>query len=58
MTDERLKGEQLEEQSGRQEEGDELALLGAERDGAVDRWKRAAADFENYKRRAARERQE
>ena len=58
MTDERLKGEQLEEQSGRQEEGDELALLGAERDEAVDRWKRTAADFENYKRRAARERQE
>jgi molecular chaperone GrpE len=41
-----------------QEEGDELALLRSERDEAVDRWKRTAADFENYKRRAAREREE
>src|SRR5262249_21786616 len=41
-----------------QEEGDQLALLRAERDEAVDRWKRTAADFENYKRRAAREREE
>jgi molecular chaperone GrpE len=36
----------------------DVAALEAERDEAVDRWKRTAADFENYKRRAARERQE
>jgi molecular chaperone GrpE len=41
-----------------QEEGDALALLRAEKDEAIDRWKRTAADFENYKRRAAREREE
>jgi molecular chaperone GrpE len=41
-----------------QEEGDELALLRMEKDEAIDRWKRTAADFENYKRRAAREREE
>ena len=37
---------------------DRLAALEAERDEAVDRWKRAAADFDNYKKRAARERAE
>ncbi|MHB8469744.1 MAG: nucleotide exchange factor GrpE, partial [Gaiellaceae bacterium] len=35
-----------------------LAALVAERDRAVDNWKRAAADLENVKKRAARERQE
>jgi len=40
------------------EEGEEIALLRAEKDEAVDRWKRTAADFENYKRRARREREE
>jgi molecular chaperone GrpE len=42
-------------------DGDEASTLDAalaERDEAIDRWKRAAADFENYKKRAARERQE
>src|SRR5207244_3208956 len=41
--------------------GDEASSLVAalqERDEAIDRWKRAAADFENYKKRAARERVE
>ena len=37
---------------------DRLAALEAERDEAIDRWKRAAADFDNYKKRAARERAE
>jgi molecular chaperone GrpE len=41
------------------ESGEErLAALEAERDEAIDRWKRAAADFDNYKKRAARERAE
>jgi molecular chaperone GrpE len=38
--------------------GDEASSLAAERDEAIDRWKRAAADFDNYKKRAAREREE
>jgi molecular chaperone GrpE len=37
---------------------DRLAALETERDEAIDRWKRAAADFDNYKKRAAREREE
>jgi molecular chaperone GrpE len=37
---------------------DRLAALETERDEAIDRWKRAAADFDNYKKRAARERAE
>jgi molecular chaperone GrpE len=42
-------------------EGDEaasLAALEAERDDAVDRWKRAAADLDNFRKRAVREREE
>jgi molecular chaperone GrpE len=46
--------ERIVEESGE----DRLAALEAERDEAVDRWKRTAADFENYKKRAAREREE
>jgi molecular chaperone GrpE len=39
--------------------GDEaLSLVTQQRDEAIDRWKRAAADFDNYKKRAAREREE
>jgi molecular chaperone GrpE len=34
---------------------DRLAALEAERDEAIDRWKRAAADFDNYKKRVARD---
>jgi molecular chaperone GrpE len=37
---------------------DQLAALEAERDEAIDRWKRAAADFDNFLKRAAREREE
>ena len=37
---------------------DRLAALEAERDEAIDRWKRAAADFDNFRKRAAREREE
>ena len=35
-----------------------LAALQAERDEAIDRWKRAAADFDNFRKRATREREE
>ena len=35
-----------------------VAALEAERDEAVDRWKRTAADFENYRKRSVREREE
>jgi molecular chaperone GrpE len=41
-------------------EGDDpsrIAALAAERDEAIDRWKRTAADFDNFRKRAARERQ-
>jgi molecular chaperone GrpE len=41
-----------------QEEGDELALLRTERNEAVDGWKRTAAEFENFRKRTAREREE
>ena len=37
---------------------DQLAALEAERDEAIDRWKRAAADFDNFRKRTARERDE
>jgi molecular chaperone GrpE len=39
-------------------EVERLAALEAERDEAVDRLKRVAADFDNYRKRAARERDE
>jgi molecular chaperone GrpE len=35
-----------------------LAALRAERDEAIDRWKRTAADFDNFRKRATREREE
>jgi molecular chaperone GrpE len=35
-----------------------LAALLVERDEAIDRWKRTAADFDNFRKRAARERAE
>ena len=55
MTDERL---QQEEQERAEESGeDRLAALEAERDEAVDRWKRTAADFDNFRKRVARERE-
>jgi molecular chaperone GrpE len=50
----------MEQEGPITESGEEerLAALETERDEAIDRWKRAAADFDNYKKRAARERQE
>ena len=57
MTDEL---EQVEEEQA--EEGgsavDALAALAAERDEALDGWKRTAADFDNFRKRASRERDE
>ena len=47
----------VEEQAGESGE-DRLAALEAERDEAIDRWKRAAADLDNFRKRAARERDE
>jgi molecular chaperone GrpE len=47
--------DELEEHEGGE---DRLAALEAERDGAIDRWKRAAADLENFRKRVARERTE
>jgi molecular chaperone GrpE len=37
---------------------DTLAAVQAERDEAIDRWKRTAADFDNFRKRALREREE
>jgi molecular chaperone GrpE len=51
VTDEQVEQTQVEES------GDEVAALAAERDEAVDRWKRAAADLDNFRKRAARERE-
>jgi molecular chaperone GrpE len=47
-----------EEQVVESGEADPLAALEAERDEAIDRWKRAAADFDNFRKRTARERDE
>jgi molecular chaperone GrpE len=58
-TDEPLQTDaSLEEQDEGGGEGDPLAALVVERDDAVDRWKRTAADFDNFRKRAAREREE
>jgi molecular chaperone GrpE len=40
------------------DEASSLAAALAERDEAIDRWKRAAADFDNFRKRAQREREE
>ena len=37
---------------------DVLGALVSERDEAIDRWKRTAADFDNFRKRATREREE
>jgi len=51
--------EQKHEEQPVEESGeDRLAALAAERDDAVDRWKRTAADFDNFRKRALRERQD
>jgi molecular chaperone GrpE len=55
MTDEPQVSDDIQaEQSGE----DQLAALLAERDEAIDRWKRAAADFDNFRKRVTREREE
>ena len=56
MTDE----PQVQDEATQADQGDEqvLAALIAERDEAIDRWKRAAADFDNFRKRALREREE
>ena len=55
MTDEpQVQEETQAEQGG---EVDVLAALTAERDEAIDRWKRTAADFDNFRKRAVRERE-
>ncbi len=59
VTDEQVRHEAEEtpvEEGGEAE--DRLAALEAERDEAVDRWTRTAADFDNFRKRAAREREE
>ncbi len=60
MTDEQAPQDELEEQreEGGEDREDRLAALQAERAEAVDRWKRAAADLDNFRKRAAREREE
>ena len=41
------------------DQGDDgFAALVVERDEAIDRWKRTAADFDNFRKRATREREE
>ena len=48
---------QLQEQPAPQGgDAERIAALEAERDEAIDRWKRVAADFDNFRKRAARER--
>jgi molecular chaperone GrpE len=62
MTDEpQIHEAQLREETPRGDQGgenDALAALISERDEAIDRWKRAAADFDNFRKRATREREE
>ena len=60
MTDEpQLQDDTIEEETASAESGDEpVAALIAERDEAIDRWKRTAADFDNFRKRATREREE
>jgi molecular chaperone GrpE len=55
MTDE----PQVQQTTQADESGDDpVAALIAERDEAIDRWKRAAADFDNFRKRATRDREE
>jgi molecular chaperone GrpE len=51
--------EPIEQEVELERSGDDVvAALKAERDEAIDRLKRVAADFDNYRKRAARERDE
>jgi molecular chaperone GrpE len=60
MTDETpvTEDQEQDEAEGPEEGAAEIAALLAERDEAVDRWKRTAADFDNFRKRVAREREE
>ena len=60
MTDEpQLQDDTSQEETAQEGSGDEsVAALIAERDEAIDRWKRTAADFDNFRKRATREREE
>ena len=49
---------QQEEAQAEQSSEEVIAALLVERDEAIDRWKRTAADFDNFRKRAARERAE
>jgi molecular chaperone GrpE len=52
-------GDEQAEQTPVEESGvDEVAALADERDAALDGWKRTAADFDNFRKRALREREE
>lgn len=57
MTDE-PQGQAQEDTRVEQSSEDRLAALETERDEAIDRWKRTAADFDNFRKRATREREE
>jgi molecular chaperone GrpE len=52
MADEQVGQTQVDESGA-----DEVAALMAERDEAVDHWKRTAADFDNFRKRTTRERE-
>jgi molecular chaperone GrpE len=58
MTDSPNVHQHEEAPAGSGGEVDQLAALAAERDEAIDRWKRTAADFDNFRKRAQREREE
>jgi molecular chaperone GrpE len=57
MTDE-THVHQEEAPAAEQSSEEVIAALLVERDEAIDRWKRTAADFDNFRKRAARERAE
>ena len=55
MTDEQVQQEQAEEAEQEQEQELDVEALVAERDQYLDQLRRLAADFENFRKRAARE---
>ena len=58
MPDERVQNEQVPgtvPETGPEESGDEVAALQAERDELFDRLQRLAAEFDNFRKRSARE---
>jgi molecular chaperone GrpE len=58
MTEEQARQEPFPTEEADTESGeDQLAALESERDEAIDRWKRTAADFDNFRKRAVRERE-